>query len=226
MENALIGKRILITQSTEFMGPVLCDVFAQQGAEVVASSEALVDPGAAGRIVRDAGRIDVLVANLALKAPSTPAIEVTEAEWRQVFAALVDPLPRLLGAALPGMIAQGAGKVLVIGSASGLRGMKRASSYSAARGAQLAYVQAVGVELAPQNIQINAIAQNFVDNPTYFPAEVQANPRFRERLAREVPLGRLVSAHEDAQFAAYLCSGAADCFVGQVFPVCGGWVGR
>ena len=133
MENALIGKRILITQSTEFMGPVLCDVFAQQGAEVVASSEALVDPGAAGRIVRDAGRIDVLVANLALKAPSTPAIEVTEAEWRQVFAALVDPLPRLLGAALPGMIAQGAGKVLVIGSASGLRGMKRASSYSAAR---------------------------------------------------------------------------------------------
>ena len=30
----------------------------------------------------------------------------------------------------------------------------------------------------------------------------------------------------NALFAAYLCSGAADCFVGQVFPVCGGWVGR
>ena len=43
---------------------------------------------------------------------------------------------------------------------------------------------------------------------------------------REVPLGRLVSAREDALFAAYLCSSAADCFVGQVFPVCGGWVGR
>jgi 2-keto-3-deoxy-L-fuconate dehydrogenase len=55
---------------------------------------------------------------------------------------------------------------------------------------------------------------------------VQANPRFQERLAREVPLGRLVAAREDAQFAAYLCSAAADCFVGQVFPVCGGWVGR
>ena len=39
-------------------------------------------------------------------------------------------------------------------------------------------------------------------------------------------LGRLVGAREDAQFAAYLCSEAADCFVGQVFPVCGGWVGR
>jgi len=52
---------------------------------------------------------------------------------------------------------------------------------------------------------------------------VQANPRFQERLAREVPLGRLVGAEEDALFAAYLCSPAAACFVGQVFPVSGGW---
>jgi 2-keto-3-deoxy-L-fuconate dehydrogenase len=226
MQNILSGKRVLITQSTEFMGPVLCEVFREQGADVVASSDALADPAAAARVVREAGHIDVLLANLALKAPSTPATDVTEDEWREVFAALVDPLPRLVRAASPDMVARRAGKILVMGSASALRGMKRTSTYSAARGAQLAYVQAVGVEMAPHNVQVNAIAQNFVDNPTYFPAEVQANPKFRERLAREVPLGRLVSAREDAQFAAYLCSSAADCFVGQVFPVCGGWVGR
>lgn len=226
MQNSLTGKRVLITQATEFMGPVLCEVFAEQGADVVSSTEDLSDEGAAHRMIQAAGRIDVLVANLAIRAPSTPAVEVTAAEWRQVFAALVDPLPQLVGAVAPEMIERRAGKILVMGSASALRGMKRASTYSAARGAQLAYVQAVGVELAPHNVQVNAIAQNFVDNPTYFPAEVQANPRFQERLAREVPLGRLVAAREDAQFAAYLCSDAADCFVGQVFPVCGGWVGR
>lgn len=226
MGNGLAGKRILVTQATEFMGPVLCDVLAEQGAEVVASGEPLAEEGAAERVVRAAGRIDTLVANLALRAPSTPAVEVADQEWRRVFEALVDPLPRLLRAAAPEMIARRSGKVLVVGSASALRGMKRASSYSAARGAQLAWVAAVGVELAPHNVQVNAIAQNFVDNPTYFPPEVQANPRFQERLAREVPLGRLVSAREDASFAAYLCSDAADCFVGQVFPVCGGWVAR
>jgi 2-keto-3-deoxy-L-fuconate dehydrogenase len=226
MQNALVGKRVLITQSAEFMGPVLCEVFAEQGAIVVASPEALTDPEAAERVVRAAGCIDILVANLAFAAPTTVATEVSEAEWRQVFAALVDPLPRLVRAAVPEMIRRRSGKILVIGSASALRGMKRASSYSAARGAQLAYVQSVGVEFAAHNVQVNAIAQNFVDNPTYFPAEVQANPRFQERLAREVPLGRLVGAREDAQFAAYLCSSAADCFVGQVFPVCGGWVTR
>lgn len=223
MQNALTGKRILITQATEFMGPMLCTVFAEQGADVVQSHADLSAAGAVEEVIQNAGAFDVLVANLSILAPSTPASDVGEAEWKSVFAALVDPLPRLIRAVLPIFASRGGGKILVVGSASALRGMKRASSYSAARGAQLAYVQAVGVELAPQNIQVNAIAQNFVDNPTYFPASVQANPRFQERLAREVPLGRLVSAREDALFAAYLCSDAANCFVGQVFPVSGGW---
>jgi 2-keto-3-deoxy-L-fuconate dehydrogenase len=149
--------------------------------------------------------------------------DIDEQEWRQVFEVMVDPLPRFIRAVVPGMKARGGGKVIVMGSASALKGMKRTGSYSAARGAQLAFVQAVGVELAADNIQVNAVAQNFVDNPTYFPAEVQANPRFQERLKREVPLGRLVKAEEDAAFVAYLCSDAANCFVGQVFPMSGGW---
>lgn len=226
MQAPLTGQRVLITQADAFMGPALCEVFAEQGATVIASTADLTAPGAAAQVVREAGPIDALVANLALEAPSTPAVQVGDDEWRRVFEVLVDPLPRLLQAAAPDMIARRSGKFLVMGSASALRGMKRASSYSAARGAQLAWVQAVGVELAPHRVQVNAIAQNFVDNPTYFPPEVQANPRFQERLAREVPLGRLVGAREDAQFAAYLCSPAADCFVGQVFPVSGGWAVR
>lgn len=222
----LAGKRVLVTQCHEFMGPMLCTVLAEQGADVVASEAPLVAPEAAEALIGSCGELDVVIANLALPAPTTSATDVTDDEWRQVFAALVDPLPRLVRAVVPRMKARGRGKILVMGSASALRGMRRASTYSAARGAQLAYVQAVGVELAPHGIQVNAIAQNFVDNPTYFPEAVQRDPRFQERLRREVPLGRLVSAREDAEFAAYLCSDAASCFVGQVFPVCGGWVMR
>ena len=223
---SLSGQRVLITQADVFMGPVLCEVFAGHGATVIANTDPLASAGAPAAIVAAAGRIDVLVANLAIPAPATPAAEVTEEEWNDMFAVLVHPLARLFRAVLPSMIERRAGKILVMGSASALRGMKRASSYSAARGAQLAYVQAVGVEVAPHNVQVNAIAQNFVDNPTYFPPELQVNPRFQERLKREVPLGRLVGAREDAEFAAYLCSEPASCFVGQVFPVCGGWVTR
>jgi 2-keto-3-deoxy-L-fuconate dehydrogenase len=225
-ERNLSGMRVLVTHADAFMGPVLCEVLAEHGAAVIASTDPLLHADAPAAIVASAGHIDILVASLALPAPTTSAAEVSEDEWRSTFAALVDPLPRLFRAVLPAMIARRAGKIVVVGSASALRGMKRTSTYSAARGAQLAYVQAVGVEVASHNVQVNAIAQNFVDNPTYFPADVQANPRFQERLKREVPLGRLVGAREDAEFAAYLCSKYADCFVGQVFPVCGGWVQR
>lgn len=225
-EKNLQGKRILVTQAGDFMGPALCEVLAERGASLIASTDSLLEPDAPARVVAAAGRVDVLVANLAIPAPRSEISDVTEEEWRSVFSALVDPLPRLARAVLPAMKERRSGKILVMGSASALRGMKQRSTYAAARGAQLAFVQAAGVELAPFQVQINAIAQNFVENPTYFPPEVQADPAFQERLRREVPLGRLVSAREDASFAAYLCSDAADCFVGQVFSVCGGWAVR
>ena len=189
MQNLVSGKRVLITQATDFMGPTLCQVFAEQGAQVVASEPPLTDPQAAAAAVAQAGALDILVANLSLPAPNTPAAEVQEAEWRAVFATLVDPLPRLVQAVVPIMAARGGGKILVIGSASALRGMKRTSTYSAARGAQLAYVQAVGVELAPLKIQVNAIAQNFVDNPTYFPPRSPSQPPVPGASGPRGPLG-------------------------------------
>ncbi len=223
----LEGKRVLLTQANDFMGPALTEVFGRLGAEMIADTRALADdPALPARIVAEAGHIDVLLLHLALPAPATPAGDIDDAEWREVFAHLVDPMPRLVAAVLPQMVARGQGRILLMGSAAALRGQKRTGSYSAARGAQLAYVQSVGLELAPQGIQLNAIAQNFVANPTYYGPEVQANPRFQDRLKRDVPLGRLVSAEEDALFAAYLCSDAAACFVGQVFPVSGGWALR
>ena len=222
----LAGKRILVTQASDFMGPAVCQELQANGAEVIADHRVPLTPQDAQQIVEAAGSLDALVINLALPAPSTPVTQIDESEWEQVFATMVHPLPRLVRAAVPGLKARGGGKIIVMGSASALRGMKRAASYSAARGAQLAFVQAAGVELAPDNIQLNAVAQNFVDNLTYFPAEVQANPRFQDRLKREVPLGRLVKAEEDAKFVAYLCSDAASCFVGQVFPMSGGWAVR
>ena len=223
---SLAGKRILLTQADIFMGPVLTELLSEMGASVIGDIRPLLDPALPAQLVRDAGHVDVLIAHLGAPAPHTSVIDSDEDEWRSMFAHMVDPLPRLARAVLPQMIARRSGKILLMGSASALRGMKRASSYSAARGAQLAWAQAVGVEMAPHNVQVNAIAQNLVDNPTYFPPEIQANPKFKERIKWEMPLGRLVSAQEDARFAAYLCSDAANNFVGQIFPVCGGWVPR
>ena len=206
------------------MGPVLCEAFASYGAEVIADPRPLATADAVESMVADTGAIDVLIANLAVPAPSTPVDSVDDEEWQQVFSHLVDPLPRLARAVLPAMIERRRGKIVVMGSTSALRGMKRASTYSAARGAQVSWVRAAGTEVARHNVHINLIAQNFVDNPTYFPPEVQANEAFQARLAAEVPLGRLASAEEDAQFAVFLAASEVNFFVGQSFPFSGGWV--
>jgi 2-keto-3-deoxy-L-fuconate dehydrogenase len=226
MHPPLAGKRILLTHADEFVGPTLHEVLAGQGAEVITQTGSLAAPGAPAKLIAETGRVDILIAHLSHPAATTPVSEVADAEWSAAFDELVHPLPRLVRAVLPQMTLRKAGKIIVVGSAAGLRGQSRASTYSAARGAQLAYAQAAGVELARAGIQLNATAFHFVDTPSYFPPALKANPKFQERLKREVPLGRMVAATEAAQFIAYLCSDAAGCFVGQVFPVNGGWLAR
>lgn len=216
--DSLAGKRAYVTQIDEFMGPALVDAFREHGAEVLGA------PGAREEDLRAAGHVDVLLCNLGVPAPSTRVHEVSDDEWREVFAGMVDPLPRLVRAVLPQMLERRAGKIVVMGSATALRGQKRTSTYAAARGAQLAYVRAVGAEVAAQNVQVNLIAQNFIENPMYYPPEVQALPAFKERLKREVPANRLGTAREDALFAVFLASSEVSFITGQAIPFAGGWV--
>lgn len=91
-DQSLAEKRVLVTQADAFMGPVLCEVFAGHGATVIASTEPLLSPDAPASLIAAAGRIDVLVANLAFPAPSTPVTEVSNKEWQDAFAALVFPV--------------------------------------------------------------------------------------------------------------------------------------
>jgi 2-keto-3-deoxy-L-fuconate dehydrogenase len=80
MNQSLLGKRILVTQATSFMGPTLCEVLAQHGAIVIANNDALTEVGAAEAMVNAAGVVDVVVANLAISAPTSLATEASESE--------------------------------------------------------------------------------------------------------------------------------------------------
>ena len=110
---------------------------------------------------------------------------------------------------------------MVFGSAIPLRGLPRLAAYSAARGAQIGFVRACDTELAKHNVQINLIAQNYVENDAYYSESVREHPKFQARLAK---LGRLARADEDAAFALFLASDESDFFVGQSIPFTGGWV--
>ena len=227
MEKQLKGKRVLVTQADDNMGPATIELFQKEGAEIIADSSDLTKEGRCEELVSQTGRIDILIANLA--SPNYTGIKATDLEyeqWQNTFEMMVHPLHKLSKAILPQMIQRKKGKIIVFGSATALRGLKTVTAYSAARAAQVGYVQSLGVEVAPNNIQVNLIAQNYVENPVYYPPELREKESFVSSLKRQVPLGRLATAEEDAKFALFLASEDSDFFVGQAIPFSGGWAQR
>lgn len=220
----LTGKRALVTQAKDFMGPATVEHFRREGAEVIASEEILTETDAAQAVIEKASAIDILVINLASENLYGKTVDqLDDASFEHAFEVMVYPLHRLVRAVAPQMKQRKCGKIVVYGSAAPLRPMARLAAYSAARGAQISYVKSVGVELARDNIQCNLIAQNWVENPAYYPEDMQKNPKFQANLAREVPLGRLARPEEDTALAVFLASDESDFFVGQAIPFSGGW---
>lgn len=227
MDKELNGKRVLVTQADDYMGPATIELFQKEGANIIADSSDLTREGRCEELISESGRIDILIANLA--SPNYSGINATdlqEEQWQNTFEMMVHPLHRLSKAVLPQMIEREKGKIIVFGSATALRGLKTVTAYSAARAAQVGYVQSLGVEVAPKNIQVNLIAQNYVENPVYYPPELREKESFISSLKRQVPLGRLATAEEDAKFALFLASENSDFFVGQAIPFSGGWAQR
>ncbi|MGH1371740.1 MAG: SDR family NAD(P)-dependent oxidoreductase [Cellvibrionaceae bacterium] len=224
MTQRLNNKRILITQASDYMGPDIAELFRQHGGEVIEDHSDLTQHGACEKAIEAAGEIDVLVINLAASAHfGIAATEVSDDIWSEMFDLMVHPLHRLTRAALPQMIERKAGKILVIGSATGIKGMAGVSAYSAARAAQVGYIRSAALEVAANNIQINLIAQNWVENPAYFNPEFTNSDEFKQLMANEVPIQRLATGREDALFALFLASNESDFFVGQAIPFSGGW---
>jgi 2-keto-3-deoxy-L-fuconate dehydrogenase len=221
-DRPLAGKRVLVTHADRFMGAPVAERFREAGAEVVADVRVPrgVDEGSA--IVEDAGPVDVLFANLAW--PPTPALvtEIATDDWQTLFDVLVHPLLGMVRTAAASMKAVGAGRIIGMTSAAPLRGIPRNAAYCAARGAQNAFLRAAGLELARDGVLVTAIAQNYVENDTYYPPGLTEDEQFLSRMRAVVPMQRLGRAEETAALALFLATEAG--FVpGQIFPLAGGW---
>ena len=217
------GRRVLVTQADDYMGPAIATRFREAGAEVVAMPGRVTEPGAVDVLLRACPEPEIVIANLAA-GPSPSAVgEIEEEAWQELFDVMVHPLMRIVRAFAPGMTRRGAGKIVAITSAAPLRGIRNTAAYCAARGAQNAFVRAAGLELAASNVQLNAVAQNYVHNEAYYPRSLVATERFQKSLARNVPSGRLAEPHESADLALFLASPHSDFIVGQIVPFAGGW---
>jgi len=248
----LTGKVAFITNVRHFMGPAITEEFAREGAalalhdrdeaavkslvalgerlgrEVLAVHGDLTRAGEADRLVQAAvarfGRLDILVNNSTFPPSAGPTEAVTDATWREMMAHLLDEPFYCIRAALRVMRPAGRGKIINMSSAAAFPGLANYAAYTAARAGVNGLTKAVGREVARDGIQVNAIAQNYVENPTYFPPALTADHEKLARMLSHIPAGRLARAEESARLAVYLASEDADFFVGQVVPFAGGWV--
>jgi 2-keto-3-deoxy-L-fuconate dehydrogenase len=234
------------------MGPAITEEFCREGASVALHDrdEAAVKPYAAiaERLGRDVlslagdlshsgeaeraveavvarfGRLDILVNNNAHPPSGSPVEDITDAAWREMMARLLDEPFFCLRAALRVMRPAGHGKIINMSSAAAFPGLPNYAAYTAARAGVNGLTKAVGREVAGAGIQVNAIAQNYVENPTYFPPALTGDPVRLARMVKNIPAGRLARSEESARLAVYLASEDADFFIGQVIPFAGGWV--
>lgn len=222
--DGIAGKRVLITSCQTYMGPAITELFIARGADVIVDAGDLVGSNEPQDLVAKVGHIDVLIANLDLPAYAAKVADIEDDQWLAGFDSMVHPLMRLVRAVSPQMVERGHGSIVAITSSSPLRRMvPNAISYVAARAAQNAFVRSAGHELAQHGVRLNAIAQNFVENDTYYPKSILLNDRFQEKLKTEVPSRRLGRPDETAELAMFLASDASSFIFGQVISNDGGW---
>jgi 3-oxoacyl-[acyl-carrier protein] reductase len=163
------------------------------------------------------GRLDALVHNAAIRA-ETPFEKIPFAEWRHVFAVILDGAFHSAQACLPHLKASGAGAIVNIGGLTGHKGAIERSHVVAAKAGLAGFTKALAMDLAPANITVNCVVPGTVDTVRGLPG-APARPGHRTSLP---PIGRRGLPEEIAAMVRMLCGPDARYITGQSIHINGG----
>ena len=150
-------------------------------------------------------------------------LEASAEQWETVKRANLDMVFFGLQAVLAPMVEAGRGQVVVFTSATGSRPEPKVSLYSSTRAGANALVRAVGLEYARSGVTVNAIGTNYMDFPGFLRASGADDPGRRAKIEEQVPMRRLGTVEELAEFTAVLLDGRSRFQTGQFFSYSGGW---
>lgn len=167
---------------------------------------------------KELGDIDVIINNAGISHVGLLQ-DMTPDQWNNIVNTNMTSVFNMCHAAIPDMVKRKCGKIINISSMWGICGASCEVAYSATKGAINAFTKALGKELAPSNIQVNAIACGAIDtdmNSCFSPEDLEA-------LSEEIPAGRLGKPKEVAKMIKLLME-APEYLNGEVIKMDGGFI--
>jgi 2-keto-3-deoxy-L-fuconate dehydrogenase len=188
----------------------------------------VTDPSAVAALFSEELAFDVVM-NAAGWVHQGSILDCTDDDWRRSWDVNVTSMFRVCKAALPGMLARGAGSIVNVASvASSIKGVPARFAYGATKAAVIGLTRSIAADFVGQGVRCNAICPGTVDTPSLRQrmAALPGDPREVERafVARQ-PMGRLGRADEVAALAVYLASDESAFTTGAVHVIDGGWTG-
>ncbi len=247
MTGSLDKKTAIITGAGSGFGEAMARKFVREGANVV-----VVDRDAAGakrvagelgtqalaveadiasesgvtEAVRQAimqfGRVDILINNAGIGHKPQPAENVQPDEFDRIVGVNIRGIYLMSRALIPHFKDNGGGVILNIASTGAARPRPNLTWYNASKGWVVSATKALAIELAAENIRVNALNPVAGETPLLTTFMGEDTEEIRQKFRASIPLGRLLKPEDLAESAAFLCSPAASMITGVALDVDGG----
>ena len=242
---ALSGDIALVTGASRGIGQAIAQLLAASGAKVIgtATSEAgaaaitqrfnelglsgrgtvlnVGDPASITELLKDIesqeGTPSILVNNAGITRDNL-LMRMKDEEWDELLAVNLGSLFRLSKGVLRGMMKARKGRIITIASVVGVMGNAGQTNYAAAKAGIIGFSKSLAREVGSRNITVNVVAPGFIATDM----TAQLSEEQRQRLAEQVPVGRLGCVDDIAQAVLFLASPYAGYITGETLHVNGG----
>jgi NAD(P)-dependent dehydrogenase (short-subunit alcohol dehydrogenase family) len=230
------GKVALVTGGASGIGAATVAMFLARGAQVASfdlnaagspdgalkldgdatDSRSVAD--AVARTERELGPLNAVVCCAGTAGDSLPTVDVSDEEWRRVFALNCDGVFYFNREAARVMAPRGSGRIVNVASIAGKEGNPMAAAYSASKAAVIGMTKSFGKDLASSGVLVNCIAPAVIATPMLS----QMSQEHIDYMVEKIPMGRLGQPEEVAELIAFLASERMTFSTGATFDISGG----
>jgi 3-hydroxybutyrate dehydrogenase len=253
MTQALAGRHAVVTGGGSGIGAAIAEALMRSGArvtlmgrdaarldaqravlstlgEVACVSVDVGNEAAVATAFEHAGAVDLLINN-AGQAQAAPFAQTDMALWQRMLDVNLTGVFLCTRAALPGMLARGAGRIVNVASTAGQTGYAYVAAYCAAKHGVIGLTRALALEVASKGITVNAVCPGYTETELLRASLDQitrktshSEQEARDMLLRHNPQNRFVTPEEVANAALWLCMPGSAAITGQSISVSGGEV--